>query len=361
MLDRYGILDGWIAGSIETYWGIEGRITFPDLARGRVRLGHRDTAAQEQRVDGCGAEVVRAVAPLVPGPDADMSVDRVQLVAASERYYAGERSRRLPSRPPRLAYWEPGSGNVQRHNDYVHYESDALAKVLLKPVIGAVAARLAQRLRTGCATDCLAIDLDPRGLLVERRTLGRYLARQLVLGRPAIATVPPRRLDLAALVASPAGTWSYLEVTQPPPQVRRLEVRERARSSQEIETAAVVVAVGRGVRAAADLHLAEDLAATLGGALAATRPLTTRSSLVCGPPASTAGPRAHRARRCGRTSRSTLRRPMRSAPAPGRESAAAPPTRRCASSKRASSPRRAGASRRPKQCRCSPTSRTRRG
>ncbi|WP_291412505.1 hypothetical protein [Actinophytocola sp.] len=45
-----------------------------------------------------------------------------ELVGASERYCAGERSRRLPSRPPRLAYWAPGNGNVQRHNDYVHYE-----------------------------------------------------------------------------------------------------------------------------------------------------------------------------------------------------------------------------------------------
>ena len=66
------------------------------------------------------------------------------LVEASERYYAGERSRRLPAHPPRLAYWEPAAGNVQRHNDYVHYESDPLAKLLLKPVIGAVAARLAR-------------------------------------------------------------------------------------------------------------------------------------------------------------------------------------------------------------------------
>lgn len=71
----------------------------------------------------------------------DAEVD--DLVAASERYYAGERSRRLPVRPPRLAYWEPADGDVQRHNDYMHYESDALAKLLLKPIIGAVAARLA--------------------------------------------------------------------------------------------------------------------------------------------------------------------------------------------------------------------------
>jgi hypothetical protein len=66
------------------------------------------------------------------------------LVRASERYYAGERDRRLPVRPPRLAYWEPEQGAVQRHNDYVHYESDAIARVLRKPLIGAVAARLAE-------------------------------------------------------------------------------------------------------------------------------------------------------------------------------------------------------------------------
>lgn len=72
----------------------------------------------------------------------DTEVD--ELVAASERYYAGERSRLLPARPPRLAYWTPEQGDVQRHNDYVHYESDPLAKLLLKPVVGAVAARLAR-------------------------------------------------------------------------------------------------------------------------------------------------------------------------------------------------------------------------
>jgi hypothetical protein len=66
------------------------------------------------------------------------------LVAATDRFYAGERSRTLPSRPPRLAYWEPSHGDVQRHNDYIHYEHDDVAAILRKPIIGAVAARLAQ-------------------------------------------------------------------------------------------------------------------------------------------------------------------------------------------------------------------------
>src|SRR5215216_1418554 len=72
----------------------------------------------------------------------DAEVD--ELVAASERFYAGERDRVLPRRPPRLAYWEPSQGQVQRHNDYIHYESDAIARILAKPLIGAVAARLAE-------------------------------------------------------------------------------------------------------------------------------------------------------------------------------------------------------------------------
>jgi ectoine hydroxylase-related dioxygenase (phytanoyl-CoA dioxygenase family) len=67
-----------------------------------------------------------------------------ELVAASERYYAGERDRRLPVRPPRLAYWDPSQGDVQRHNDYVHYEHHGLAKLLRKPLVGAVAAVLAR-------------------------------------------------------------------------------------------------------------------------------------------------------------------------------------------------------------------------
>jgi ectoine hydroxylase-related dioxygenase (phytanoyl-CoA dioxygenase family) len=72
----------------------------------------------------------------------DAEVD--ELVDASERYYAGERERELPVRPPKLASWRPSDGPVQRHNDYVHYESDPIARILRKPLIGAVAARLAE-------------------------------------------------------------------------------------------------------------------------------------------------------------------------------------------------------------------------
>ena len=72
----------------------------------------------------------------------DAELDALQ--EATERYYAGHRDRDLPARPRSLASWQPADGPVQRHNDYVHYESDEIATILRKPLLGAVAARLAR-------------------------------------------------------------------------------------------------------------------------------------------------------------------------------------------------------------------------
>jgi hypothetical protein len=72
----------------------------------------------------------------------DHEVDTI--VAATERFYAGERDRALPLAPPNLAYWTQADGPVQRHNDYIHYEHDVIGDILRKPLIGAVAAMLAQ-------------------------------------------------------------------------------------------------------------------------------------------------------------------------------------------------------------------------
>jgi ectoine hydroxylase-related dioxygenase (phytanoyl-CoA dioxygenase family) len=71
--------------------------------------------------------------------DAEVDV----LEEAGNTFYGGYRDRSLPVRPPRLAYWTPDKGDVARHNDYIHYEVDAIREVLTKPLIGAVAATLA--------------------------------------------------------------------------------------------------------------------------------------------------------------------------------------------------------------------------
>ncbi len=72
----------------------------------------------------------------------DDELDALQ--EATEKYYEGHRDRDLPARPPHLASWKPEDGDVQRHNDYVHYECDTVRRILCKPLVGAVAAALAQ-------------------------------------------------------------------------------------------------------------------------------------------------------------------------------------------------------------------------
>jgi ectoine hydroxylase-related dioxygenase (phytanoyl-CoA dioxygenase family) len=71
--------------------------------------------------------------------------EEVDLLAmASERYYAGHRDRRLPVIPPKIAYWEPAHGDVARNNDYVFYEDATVERILSKPLIAAIAARLSE-------------------------------------------------------------------------------------------------------------------------------------------------------------------------------------------------------------------------
>jgi hypothetical protein len=72
----------------------------------------------------------------------DDEVDAV--VEETERFYQGDRDRALPLRPPNLAYWTQAKGTVQRHNDYIMYESDVIRDILSKPLLGAVAALLAE-------------------------------------------------------------------------------------------------------------------------------------------------------------------------------------------------------------------------
>ena len=66
-----------------------------------------------------------------------------ELVEASERYYAGERDRALPV--PAAAAGLLGARRtapVQRHNDYIHYEHDAIGR-------GSCASRSSARSRPG--------------------------------------------------------------------------------------------------------------------------------------------------------------------------------------------------------------------
>ncbi len=90
----------------------------------------------------------------------------------------------------------PSKGDVQRHNDYVHYEHDGIAKILRKPLIGAVAARLAQARRDPDLPVHADLQAADRGRAVEHRALAlrQALLVVLVVGADADRVHPVPRL-----------------------------------------------------------------------------------------------------------------------------------------------------------------------
>lgn len=63
-------------------------------------------------------------------------------IAASERFYQGERNQTLPFSTG-YSDWQPADGmDVMRNNEFVTLQNDALRQFALQPIIGAIAARL---------------------------------------------------------------------------------------------------------------------------------------------------------------------------------------------------------------------------
>lgn len=137
------------------------------------------------------------------------------------------------------------------------------------------AARLAHRLGVSCATDCLSVQFDGSNVVVERNYYGgRFLAKQAFLTSPAVLTIPPRRFEPLPGNSSRRGEVLRHRFTSQRSAVKVLEQKPRTRGKVEIEKAEVVVSAGRGVKKKEDLRLVEELAKTIGGEVAGSRPLT---------------------------------------------------------------------------------------
>ncbi|MHC5211032.1 MAG: electron transfer flavoprotein subunit alpha/FixB family protein [Planctomycetota bacterium] len=138
-----------------------------------------------------------------------------------------------------------------------------------------VASRLAQRLTLGCASECTALARRDGALHIERTCMGRFISREVVGTRPALATVQPRRFSPPRADASrTADPPQPLRVDVAPSRTPIVDTRHREPSSLAIDKADVVVAIGRGLRGKRDLRMIEELARTLGGVVGASRPLT---------------------------------------------------------------------------------------
>lgn len=137
-----------------------------------------------------------------------------------------------------------------------------------------LAARLATRLETGCAPDCIELGIDEIGRLVMSRIVygGNAIATEICRVKPQIATVQPRIFDKPEPKGK-GGKIVEVDVELEKPRTEVIEVREIKAAKVKVEEAKAIVSGGRGVEKKEDFRILEELAKVLGGQIGNSRPL----------------------------------------------------------------------------------------
>lgn len=140
-----------------------------------------------------------------------------------------------------------------------------------------LAPRVATRLRTGLTADCTSLEIGDNGLLVQTRPAfgGNVMASILTPNhRPQMATVRYKVMAPANRRDTAHGQILKRELPAEALQsaIKQIEISRRAQVAS-ITQADVIVAAGRGVASASGLALVKELADSLGGLVACTRPL----------------------------------------------------------------------------------------
>jgi len=141
-----------------------------------------------------------------------------------------------------------------------------------------LAPALATSLGSGLATDCISLEYDEGSGIKVRRPVyaGKAISTLVFLGNQThVVTLRPNIFRNTDGPVSVAGITENLR-TQEPPSPLLLKVKEivkDAGTSLDITEARIVVSGGMGMRGPENFKLLEDLAATLGAAVGASRPV----------------------------------------------------------------------------------------
>jgi len=139
-----------------------------------------------------------------------------------------------------------------------------------------IAPRVAARLGVSLVTDVLSFEVEGEAIVVTHPVnIGKVIATLAISGKPAVIAMRPN-------VISPAqnAKAGRVESIQPPmdPKSTRVVVKETkqgAGGKLDLAEAPVVIAGGRGLKAAENFKVVEDLAAAFGNAaVGATRAVT---------------------------------------------------------------------------------------
>lgn len=189
-----------------------------------------------------------------------------------------------------LLHYGPDEVFVCEHQGLEHFRADTFADAVqtcietVKPGVvltGAtslgrsLAPRLSARMRTGLTADCTQLKMKDNTDLVQiRPAFGGNIMAQIVTPetRPQFATVRYKVMQPYERMREPKGKLTYLPLGNVASNIKVLEVHQQ-QSGLNISECEVLVVAGRGIKDIKDLAMLEDLAGSLGGQLACTRPL----------------------------------------------------------------------------------------
>jgi electron transfer flavoprotein alpha subunit len=161
--------------------------------------------------------------------------------------------------------------------DFIEKKKPSAVLVGATGVGRALAPRVAARFETGITADCTRLEMKENTDLVQiRPAFGGNIMAQIVTenSRPQLCTVRYKVFDPASPVAHPTGNIEEMSL-EPDKLASRVELLSKTVTPPEndITEAKRIVAVGRGLKSAADLELAKKFADAIDARLACTRPM----------------------------------------------------------------------------------------
>lgn len=180
---------------------------------------------------------------------------------------------------------------IAEDNRLTHYSTELYSKVAIdiikeiKPeiiLIGAttqgrdLAPRISASLHTGLTADCTGLDINEKGQLAATRPTfgGKLMATILCRTLPQMATVRPKVFKPASenIVKDTQFIYKTPEIDNIVKKVEFIEFVKNANSSiNELDSADIIVAGGRGMKNAAGFELLKNFAEKIGGVVAASR------------------------------------------------------------------------------------------
>ncbi len=135
------------------------------------------------------------------------------------------------------------------------------------------APRVAARLGLGLTGDCIGLDIDDQGRLVQLKPAfgGNIVAPILTRTSPALATIRPGMLQKAASDPSRRAEVIRLPVENLTSRVQFVSSEVNAEEGVNLDDADVIIGVGMGIGGPENLPLVHDLASVLDASIGASR------------------------------------------------------------------------------------------